>query len=363
MDVREGFLANGSNVAVIDSFISDIHQSKWDSQAILAYLTPGPIKIVNNYLSATTENVMIGGSGNSDNPWVPSDVEIRNNWLFKPLEWAQVGLTVPPHIKWSVKNSLEFKSARRVLVDGNVMENTWQSAQDGASVLFTVRSSASGDIAVVNDVTFTNNVLKNVASGFATLASDYMCGRSPYTQCKNPGESKRIKIANNLILFRDPRLIGGTRNIGIQIAADLSDYVLQHNTFVPAVGTDCWSSVYFAAKQGAKWPPPQSITHNLWFLDNAFCRQPSGDWGGQGTVGLTSYMGDPAPLTPRFLGNVMYVPADSKASTWPLHNYATTVPFAYTNRNLGDYQLVAPNWMDTSDGKEAGADNSALPKH
>ena len=50
-DVGQGVQANGSNFAVIDSYISDIHESTFDSQAILAFWTPGPIKIVNNYLS------------------------------------------------------------------------------------------------------------------------------------------------------------------------------------------------------------------------------------------------------------------------------------------------------------------------
>ena len=45
----EGVQANVTNLAVIDSYISDIHDSTTDSQAIVAYLSPGPIKIVNNY--------------------------------------------------------------------------------------------------------------------------------------------------------------------------------------------------------------------------------------------------------------------------------------------------------------------------
>ena len=44
IDVRVGVVANGSNFAVIDSYISDIHQSTNDSQAILAYYSPGPSK-------------------------------------------------------------------------------------------------------------------------------------------------------------------------------------------------------------------------------------------------------------------------------------------------------------------------------
>jgi hypothetical protein len=58
---------------------------------------------------------------------------------------------------------------------------------------------------------------------------------------------------------------------------------------------------------------------------------------------------------------VMYVPSNNKTQQWPLHNYATTIPFTYVNPTQGDYQLVTPAWTDTSDGKEAGIDNSQLP--
>ncbi len=91
-DVGQGVQANGSNFAVIDSYISDIHESTFDSQAILAYWTPGPIKIVNNFLSATTEDVMFGGAGGYNNPYVPSDIEIRRNHFFKPLAWDSCGV-------------------------------------------------------------------------------------------------------------------------------------------------------------------------------------------------------------------------------------------------------------------------------
>ncbi len=143
-DVRVGVVANGSNIAVIDSYVSDIHQSTNDSQAVLAYYSPGPLKITNNYLEATGENIMFGGAGGLGNPWVPSDIEIRGNYLFKPMSWAQAGITLPPGNKWAVKNLLEFKSGRRVLVDGNMMENVWVSAQMGFAIMLTPRTNSSG---------------------------------------------------------------------------------------------------------------------------------------------------------------------------------------------------------------------------
>ncbi len=356
-DLQRAVQANGSNIAVIDSYISDIHQSTNDSQAIVAYYSPGPIKIVDNYLSATTEEVMFGGAGGLNNPWVPSDIEIRNNHFFKDPAWAAPGITLPPNAKWVVKNNLEFKSARRVLVDGNVMENSWVSGQNGYSIVLTPRTNQSGLIAVVDDITISNNILKNMVSGFDTLAWDNSC--LPANGCTNVGEAKRISVYNNLLLLRDPRLPGGANNFGIIVMFDLTDFVFQHNTIIPPPGASyCYQSVFFNS-QG--YPGTHSSTHNVWILDNALCRQPTGNGGGQGTAGLTNYMGDPSPLAPRFLGNVMYVPTVDRVQTFPLHNYATTLPFVYVNPGGGNYQLSVPNWTDTSDGKISGIDNSTLP--
>jgi len=358
-DVRQGVIANGSRIAVIDSYISDIHQSVFDSQAVLAYFSPGPIKIVNNFLSATTENILFGGAGAKKNSWVPSDIEIRNNWLFKPLEWAAVGVTIPPHNQWVEKNSLEFKSARRVLVDGNIMENTWVSGQTGFAVLFTVRTGQSGDVAVVDDITFTNNVLKNVTSGFSTLYYDNSCGQPPYTECTSQGEARRILIYNNLVLFRDSHLPGTPANWGVLLNPGMTDFVFQHNTTVPAPGADCYQSIFFNMYQNMKWPPAESVTHNVWILDNALCRQPTGGSGGQGTTGMTYYMGDPPPLAPRYRGNVMYVSGNNKMETFPPGNLSTKTPIKYTELN-GKSLLTVPEGAKTTDGKTAGVDVNKL---
>lgn len=104
---------------------------------------------------------MLGGAGDYNSPYVSSDVEIRGNYFFKPLSWKAPGVTLPPYNKWVEKNNLEFKSARRVLVSGNTMENTWVSGQIGYSVVLTVRTSQSGNVAVVDDITTESNILKS----------------------------------------------------------------------------------------------------------------------------------------------------------------------------------------------------------
>ena len=85
-----GVQGTASNYAVVNSYISEIHAPGQDSQAVAAFDASGPIKIVNNYLEAAGENLMFGGSGQNYNRAVPSDIEIRNNYLFKPLTWVSL---------------------------------------------------------------------------------------------------------------------------------------------------------------------------------------------------------------------------------------------------------------------------------
>jgi hypothetical protein len=358
-DVREGVNMNGTNFAVIDSYISDIHQSTSDSQAVTAYQTPGPLKIVNNYLEATTENIMFGGAGGYNNPYVPSDIEIRMNHLFKPLAWDAPGITLSPNPIWAEKNNMEFKSAQRVLVTGNVLENSWLASQPGHSVLFTVRTSQSGNIAVVDDITFDSNILTNVDAGFNTLYNDDQCGASKgYPNCTSPGEVKRIQVYNNLVLLNPEN--NGAHHLGIAVAVNLTDFVFQHNTMLMADQSTCFDGIYFNVQQGLLWPLRQSDTHNVWLLDNVLCRQTTGDWQGKGTTGLNSYMSDPAPLAPRYLGNVMFVPSGDQVQAWPAENDATTTPFTYVDPGSGNYQLLNPIWTETSDGQQSGINWTTL---
>lgn len=59
---RRGVEMDGDSIAVINSYVSDFKEQGSDAQALWAYNTPGPIKVVNNYLEASTENMMFGGA-------------------------------------------------------------------------------------------------------------------------------------------------------------------------------------------------------------------------------------------------------------------------------------------------------------
>ena len=374
-DLQEAFLADFTSFALFDSYVSDIHAKGMDTQAFGADISPGPFKLVNNYLEAAGENVMFGGSGRGWGGFVPSDIEVRNNYLFKPLSWVPLSLTG----RMVVKNSFELKSAQRVLFDNNVIENKWAAGQVGSAVLITIRSGQSGDVAVVKDVTVTNNVIRNVVGGFDILDKDYTCGVAPYANCKNAGMVERIYIANNLVLLLDVTAPGGGtgthttlaslspgRDVINGVVGQVHDVVIQHNTVAPYGNQSCWKGVNFSIDATWRPPFPQSATKNIWILDNVLCRQPSGDWGLQGTTGLTQYMG--APSTPpfdvaqRFRGNVMYVPPGDKIQSFPPHNLSTSKAFRHVDPTNGNFQLLEPQWTETTDGKPAGIDFTKLPK-
>ena len=376
-DVETAVQATASNYAVIDSYIAGIHMTGFDTQAIASNISPGPFKITNNFLSAAGENIMFGGSGGNSNVNVPSDIQIQYNYLYKPLNWATVGTggTISPGNQWVEKDAFELKSAQRVLFDSNVIQNVWAAGQLGYAIVLTVRTSQSGDVAVVNDITITNNVLNNVVSGVNTLAEDDQCGNSTYPNCHNPGSQDRWNISNNLILFWDPTTVGGARNVVMamnggmnrlnnNLTGTIRDVVFQHNTAVSASSTPCWNSIYFSAN-GQSMPLATPLSYNIWILDNALCRQPSGDYGYLGMLALNTYMPNPNTppndITQRFYGNVMLQQPGERAQTFPAGNLFQSTPFTYINPSATDYQLLTPFWTMTSDGQEAGVNNNLLP--
>ncbi len=186
-----------------------------------------------------------------------------------------------------------------------------------------------------------------------------MCGASHgYPNCTNPGESRRVWVHNNLILLSPNRdtyqhwwLVTDGGNA---THPGLTDYVFQHNTALMSDGSAMPGYVFELSQQYGCSSTQPSPTHNIWILDNVLTRQPTGDCGSQGTPGLNLYMGDPSPVAPRYLGNVMFVPSGDRVQSWPAENDATTVPFVYVDPGSGNYQLLSPNWTQTSDGQESG---------
>jgi hypothetical protein len=231
-DSQRGIAANAANLSVTNSRIDEIHARGADSQAICAWNGPGPFHILNNHLEASGENVLFGGFDPSIPNLIPSDIEIRNNYFFKPLRW-KVGDPSYTGIHWSVKNLLEIKMGRNVVIDGNTMENSWGDAQIGYGVLFTVRNQdGKAPWAILENIQFTNNIVKNTEQGIQLLGKD-----SPNISQQSTG----LLISNNSFT--------GIKNWFL-VVAGYNNVTVEHNThlqggnFIVATGQPSLNFIY-----------------------------------------------------------------------------------------------------------------------
>jgi len=220
-EVQRGIALNSAETSITNSYISEVHGRGYDTQAICGWNGPGPFKIINNYLEGAGENVMFGGAPAVIPNLVPTDITVTDNYVFKPLSWY---VNDPSYagIHWTVKNLFELKNARRVLVERNVFENNWTDAQAGRSIVFTPRPSDSGAWAVIEDVDFRNNIVRNVGSGVSLLGID----DPPMPQ---EVRLRRVKISNNLFEnINGPRF--GSNGAFLTIVNGTDGVTVQNNT-------------------------------------------------------------------------------------------------------------------------------------
>ena len=164
---RRGVALNGRQIRIVNSYISDIKRKGDESQAIAGWGGDGPFEIVNNYLEAAGEGVLFGGAEGALKV-VPSNIVVRDNHFNKQLQWRSEG--------WLVKNQFELKNARHVKVDNNLMTNNWAKGQNGTAVLFTVRDD-SGSVATIEDVEFTNNIVRGAGGAINITGYEAKGGR------------------------------------------------------------------------------------------------------------------------------------------------------------------------------------------
>ena len=331
--LRRAIGLNSSYTAIIDSYISDVHEARnSDAQAIAGWNGPGPFKIVNNYLEASTENVSFGGSDPDIANQISSDIEVRHNHLFKPVAWKTTYL---------VKNLFETKSAQRVLVEGNLMENNWLDGQGGSAInLKSTNQSGACPGCSSQDITFRYNMIRNTGAGFVLSAN-------PDPNTVN-FKLQRITITDNVITNINvaPTFDGDGR--GVLINQDPIDITLAHNTILsPTDAAVLWGG------------PLGTPTVRMSIRDNIIA---GGLYGVKspglavGTASITAFMS-----TAKFLDNVIIY---NSATGFPASNFYPTALSAvgFTSAATENYQLTASSAYKgkASDGKDVGADITAL---
>lgn len=343
---RRGVAANGSSIAVIDSYISGFYDRGNDSQGVWCYQSGGPLKIYNNYIEAATENILIGGSDPEISGNVPSDIEIRKNTLFKPTAWLAANLTV--------KNLFELKNCQRVLVEGNLMENVFPNGQTGFAVLFTVRNQDGGaPWSVVQDVTFRYNKIINAGSGFSITGTDSI---------QSSQQTTRILIEHNLF---DITGYGGATAKMFQMTYGPRYLTIQNNTGFTDSGITTSAIMY--ADELPK-------TTNFIFQNNLFSHGAAG-FGGAASVTvdgtLTDWFSNPTFLKNVLIGAYPFGTGSMPGS--PTGNFleATMAGVGFTDISgafsANNYTLTGGSAYHNAgtDGADIGCDiaalNAALP--
>jgi len=233
LGLRRCILLNAVRAAVIDSYLAGCHYKGSDAQAILFWDTPGPIKVVNNYLEGSGENLMIGGADPKLAGVVPSDIEIRGNHFFKPAAWKTSGA-------WTVKNLLELKLGKRVLIEGNIFENTWADGQVGyAMVLKSVNQSGTAPWSETSDITIRGNVIMNAGHGI-----DISAHPEPYPAVW----LSRIAVVNNLMYkLGATSIFGGPSARGLMLDGSTANVTIANNTIVGSTG---FALLLYGSKSG-----------------------------------------------------------------------------------------------------------------
>jgi hypothetical protein len=322
-DVQRGIALNSAETSITNSYISDVHGRGYDTQAICGWNGPGPFKIINNYLEGAGENVMFGGADPAIPNLIPSDIEIRDNYFFKPMSWK---VDDPSYggKHWTVKNLFELKNARRVVIDRNIFENHWVDAQPGPAILFTPRNDGGrAPWATIEDVTFSNNIVKNAPTGLNLLGTD---------DVKPSQRANKITISNNLLIGLSAAFLwmSGYPNVTIS-----NNTHIQNGNIMTLHGD----------------PSPGFVYQN-----NVTIRSPKGygvkgDASGEGVVAMKLF-------TPNgtFRNNVI---VGANASMYPGNNFypASVAEVGFMGFENGDYRL-----SPRSKYKDLGVNFDLLPK-
>jgi hypothetical protein len=146
--------------------------------------------------SGAGETFLVGGANETAQSGQPRNIIIRDSILTKDLAWRKPGV--------QVKTTLELKNVIGCLIENNVIENSWQSAQDGYLITITPRNQdGRAPWTQVADVIIRNNNGGN-AAGFlngAGLDTD----KDPRTGLPYVSQlTRNIQVVNNTMTGFDP---------------------------------------------------------------------------------------------------------------------------------------------------------------
>lgn len=326
--VRGIGLHSGATV-IRDCWISDIKSAAEAAQAIGGGNGPGPYTLVNNRLEAAGVGLVLGGVPARVASLVPADIVIRRNHFTRPPAWRAQG--------WLVRHLLAIHNARRLLVEGNVLEHNWAGADpDGYAIALAVRTHGGAvPWAAVEDATLRHNLLRNAAAGIKIAARD-----------AGGGTLRRLLIQDNLFYGIDHTAWGGDGRI-FELAGGPGNLTIDHNTCLQL--SSGRRLLGFSGEAASSFVFTNNVAEHG--VEGVI-----GDGQAAGTATLAAY----APGY-RFEGNALI---GGERSAYPPGNHfpADAAAVGFVDAANDDYRLAAssPYAGAGTDGKDIGADVSAV---
>ena len=331
--IRRGIALNVAYGAVVDSYISDIFSPGYDSQAILVWNGPGPLLYQNNFLSAASENTLFGGADPLISGLVPGDITIVGNWYWKDYaNWNGAG--------YNVKNCMEFKSAQRVFVDGNVVEYSWADGQTGNLVsIKSVNQTGTCPWCGTADVTFTHNIVRHGSIG-VMIGNNDGTGAQPVN---------RVLIQNNVLTDISSTYAGGGNGWAFYTGSVTNDSLNASSKNETIDHNSAFADVNFLVLGDTGTIPGYQLTNNIAAYGTYGIKG-----GGQasGTASLNTFV--PGAV---YSANVLLTANGTLPAAYPKGTFSNTISGAgFTNYGGANYQLTSnsPYHVAATDGKNIG---------
>ncbi len=377
--VRGVMLSGVTDAAIVESYLTDFHCAALigactDAQAIAGGTGSRPQgvwKIHNNFMEGAAETILFGGV--QTNSVTPADIEISNNHMFKPLTWmpGQPGFVgrpnsdrtkctkTPGYCPFVVKNLIELKNAQRVLLEGNILEDSWGG--------FTQH----GEAIVVNGLNPADNTLSHISVMDFTVRYNRTSHTASVYTLANPGPNNlpigRFSIHDNVFddvssKYRNGDTAGafaGVYSYCSSTTCGNGDILINHNTELITQ-----SVKWFAVVGAVSGPIPNwTYTNNIVSVNPGPAIVNTGSTGcANNTINNTAKL--VACFSPYAMHDNVLI---GGSGPWPIGNYLPATPAAvkfvnYNNANGGDYRLLStsPYHNAGTDGKDLGADINAV---
>ena len=327
---KNGAVFNGRSLALIDSWIDQVRWKGIESHCVVAWTGAGPMKLVNDHFDCASIGVLLGGAARAIAGVAASDVEVRGNHFVKDTAYRG----------YVAKNLFEVKDAKRVLLEGNVIEHSWFEAQSAMAINLQSLTDEKNSDVQATDITVRWNRVSQAGQCITMSARGYNGVASPMA---------KVLIEQNLCT-----------EIGIDsisrvllLTADLQGVEFRHNTFVRLATMRQGSITYVQKGSG---PPASQVD----FIDNLI--GPGLDYGcifGEGKSGSDALAKYAKQWS--FVGN----------GCWDSHPGAAAYPtgnsFVATQADVkfnADWSLGprSPFKGKASDGKDPGVDIAELQR-